>query len=165
MGHVATRDGAILARIKEWRKYAGAIPGPFEAWLVHRGLETLEVRLQRMCETAALIAPRLGEHRNVISVRYPGLAGDAAHTVAKRQMTTFGSMISFVLKDQLAADRFIESCALVQPSTSFGGVRTCAERRERWGDAVPPGFIRLSVGLEPAETLWSAIEATLEKLN
>jgi cystathionine gamma-lyase len=165
MGHVATRDGAVFARLREWRKFSGAVPGPFEAWLVYRGLETLEVRFARMCETAALIASRLAEHRNVVAVRFPGLKGDPAHPVAARQMLTFGSMLSFTLKDANAADRFIETCSLVQPSTSFGGVRTCAERRIRWGDSVPEGFIRMSIGLEPAEVLWRAIEGALEKIS
>jgi cystathionine gamma-lyase len=164
MGHVATRDAAILARLKEWRKYAGAIPGPFETWLVHRGLETLEVRFARMCETAGAVAALLAEHPKVQSVRYPGLARDPAHAVATKQMMTHGSMISLTLRDAASADRFIESCALVQPSTSFGGVRTCAERRARWGDSVPDGFVRLSVGLEPSNVLCRAIESALDKL-
>jgi cystathionine gamma-lyase len=163
IGHVSTRRSELMQRVKDWRKYSGTIPGPFEAWLVFRGLETLEVRFSRMCATAALVAERLAGHRNVVAVRYPGLRNDPAHAIAVKQMTTFGSMISFTLKDGATADRFIETCSLVQPSTSFGGVRTCAERRFRWGDAVPEGFIRLSIGLEPAETLWRAIEAALEK--
>lgn len=164
MGHVATRDGALLARIAAWRKFGGAIPGPFEAWLVHRGLETLDVRVQRMCGTARAVAELLAGHPKVKGVRYPGLASDPAYAIASRQMLTFGSLISFVLADGTAADQFIEMCGLVQPSTSFGGVRTCAERRIRWGDSVPEGFIRLSIGLEPTETLCRAIESTLEKL-
>jgi cystathionine gamma-lyase len=165
MGHVATRDGTILGRVKDWRKFSGAIPGPFEAWLVHRGLETLEVRIARMCTTAGVLAARLAEHPAVRAVRYPGLRGDPAHGIAARQMLTFGSMISFTLGDGAAAERFIETCALVQPSTSFGGVRTCAERRIRWGDSVPEGFVRLSVGLEPAETLWNAFDRALGSLK
>lgn len=165
MGHVATRDGALMARFKDWRKFSGAIPGPFEAWLVFRGLETLEVRFSRMCATASLLAERLSLHKAVVAVRYPGLQGDPAHAVAARQMATFGSMISFTLRDGAAADRFIEACPLIQPSTSFGGVRTSAERRIRWGDQVAEGFIRLSVGVEPAETLWRAVAEALEEVN
>ena len=165
IGHVATRNGALMTRMKEWRKYSGTIASPFDAWLVFRGLETLEVRLQRMCATAAVVAPRLAEHGKVLDVRFPGLPHDPSHAVAKRQMMTFGSMISFVLKDQASADQFIESGPLIQPSTSFGGVRTCAERRKRWGDDVPEGFIRMSIGLEPAEQLWGAIETALEGLR
>jgi cystathionine gamma-lyase len=165
MGHVATRDGALMTRIKDWRKFSGAIPGPFEAWLVHRGLETLEVRLARMCATAEMIAERLGQHRTVRAVRYPGLKGDPAHAIASRQMTRYGFMISLTLADAGAAERFIGACSYIQASTSFGGVRTCAERRARWGDAVPEGFVRLSVGLEPAETLWQSIDEALQNVN
>jgi len=164
MGHIATRDGALAARIRDWRKFSGTIPGPFEAWLVHRGLETLEVRFARMCSSAAVIAERLAATKKVVAVRFPGLAGDPSHAIAKRQMTTFGSLISFTLRDQVAAERFIETCRLIQPSTSFGGVRTCAERRARWGDAVPDGFIRMSIGLEPVEVLWRAMTEALDGL-
>jgi cystathionine gamma-lyase len=163
MGYVATRHGKVMARIKDWRKYAGAIPGPFDAWLVYRGLETLEVRLARMCATAGVIAERLVGHECVLSVRYPGLKSDPAHAIAARQMLNFGSMIALTLRDGAAAERFIAECPYIQASTSFGGVRTSAERRARWGDSVPDGFIRLSIGLEPAETLWGAIDAALRK--
>jgi cystathionine gamma-lyase len=164
IGHVATRDGALMARLKDWRKVSGSIPGPFEAWLVFRGLETLEVRFSRMCATAGVLAERLAAHGHVVSVRYPGLMSDPAHAVAQRQMSLFGSMISLTLKDGAAAEQFINGCPLIQPSTSFGGVRTSAERRIRWGDSVPEGFVRLSVGIEPVETLWQAMRETLEKI-
>jgi cystathionine gamma-lyase len=73
--------------------------------------------------------------------------------------------MTLTLKDAVAAEHFITACELVQPSTSFGGVRTCAERRERWGDLVDPGFIRLSIGIEPLEPLWSAMDRTLNSLK
>jgi cystathionine gamma-lyase len=76
-------------------------------------------------------------------------------------MTSFGHMIALTLDDGPTAERFITQCPLIQPSTSFGGVRTCAERRARWGDQVPEGFVRLSIGLEPAEALWEALAAAL----
>jgi cystathionine gamma-lyase len=161
MGHVATHDAALLSRLRVWRKFSGSVPGPFEAWLVHRGLETLEVRFSRMCATAALLAERLSTHPRVSAVRYPGLPGDPSHAVARRQMQTFGSLIALTLKSAEEAERVINTCPWIQPSTSFGGVRTCAERRKRWGDAVGEGFVRLSVGLEPADALWAAIEQAL----
>jgi cystathionine gamma-lyase len=163
LGHVATNHGEMMARIKDWRKFSGTIPGPFEAWLVYRGLETLEVRFQRMCATAGVVAERLLDHECVLSVRYPGLKDDPAHAIARRQMTTFGSMISLTLRDAAAAERFIDECPLIQASTSFGGVRTSAERRARWGDSVPDGFVRMSIGLEPVEPLWAAIDLALRK--
>lgn len=161
-GHVASRNSEIMAAVADWRKLAGAIPGPFEAWLVHRGLETLEVRFDRMCSTAELIAPRLAQHPAVKAVRYPGLAGDPSHNLASAQMQRFGFMIGLTLADEAAAEKFIGSCALLQPATSFGGVHSSAERRARWGDAVAPGFVRLSVGCEPTEALWRALEEALD---
>jgi cystathionine gamma-lyase len=164
MGHLATRDAAAMERARAWRKFAGAIPGPMEAWLLHRGLETLELRFDRMCATAEALAPRLAAHPKVRSVRYPGLPGDPAHNLASRQMLRFGFLMQITLADAETAERFIDGCPLLQPATSFGGVHSSAERRERWGDAVPEGAIRLSVGCEPADELWDALKATLDGL-
>lgn len=160
-GHVASRDGAAIAAVKEWRKLSGAIPGPFEAWLVHRGLETLEVRFDRMCSSAETIAHRLQDHPKVKALRFPGLEDDPSHNLARAQMERFGFLIGLTLDSAAAAEAFIDGCDLIQPATSFGGVHTSAERRARWGDAVAPGFVRLSVGCEPVEELWAAIERAL----
>jgi cystathionine gamma-lyase len=164
-GHVASRNAEMMAAVGDWRSYAGSIPGPFEAWLVHRGLETLEVRFDRMCRSAELIAGRLAAHPAVGAVRYPGLPNDPSHNLARVQMDRFGFLIGLTLKSEAAAERFIDGCALIQPATSFGGVHTSAERRARWGDAVAPGYVRLSVGCEPAEELWKAIDEALDQLG
>jgi cystathionine gamma-lyase len=163
-GHVATRDEKIIAALTEWRTLAGGIPGPFEAWLVHRGLETLDVRFDRMCGSAEIIARRLAAHSAVQSVRFPGLENDPSHNLARAQMQRFGFLIGLTLGSQPEAEAFIDGCDLIQPATSFGGVHTSAERRARWGDAVAPGFVRLSIGCEPVEELWKAIEAALAKI-
>jgi cystathionine gamma-lyase len=163
-GHVSTRSAEAASAIRAWRKLAGGIPGPFEAWLVHRGLETLELRFDRMCGTAERLAERIAGHAAVASVRYPGLPGDPSHNLARTQMSRFGFLVGLTLESAAAAERFIAGCPLIQPATSFGGVHTSAERRARWGDAVAPGFVRLSVGCEPAEDLWKAIEASLDAL-
>ncbi|NMG41486.1 cystathionine gamma-lyase [Chelativorans sp. ZYF759] len=163
-GHVASRDEPLLQAMRDWRKLSGSIPGPFEAWLVHRGLETLELRFERMCTSAETIAPRLAEHVAVGSVVYPGLAGHPDHDLARRQMRRFGFLIGLTLASAEAADRFIETCTLILPATSFGGVHSSAERRARWGDAVEPGFVRLSIGCEPCEELWAAISAALDEV-
>lgn len=160
-GHIATRDTALMHRLREWRKLSGSIPGPFETWLVYRGLETLEVRYERMCANASALAERLAGHSKLTAIRFPGLRNDPAHAVACRQMSRYGFLISLTFADATAAERFINGCPLIQPSTSFGGVRTSAERRARWGDATPEGFVRLAVGIEPLEPLWAAIEAAL----
>ena len=163
-GHVAGRDAKLMQAVGEWRRVAGAIPGPFEAWLVHRGLETLELRFERMCDTAERIAPRLAAHPAVRSVRYPGLPDDPAHGLAATQMDRFGFLIGLTFAGEDTAERFIDGCALLQPATSFGGVHSSAERRRRWGDAVEAGFVRLSVGCEPSDELWAALEAALDPL-
>lgn len=164
-GHVATRSPEIRAAVAEWRKLSGAIPGPFEAWLMHRGLETLEIRFDRMCSSAQVIAARLQRHRAVRAVRFPGLEGDPSHDLARVQMQRFGFLVGLTLESEAAAESFIGNCRLMQPATSFGGLHSSAERRARWGDAVAPGFVRLSVGCEPVEELWAAIEEALDALS
>lgn len=162
MGHVASRDGEIIAAVREWRKLSGSIPGPFECWLAHRGLETLELRFDRMCSSAATLAPRLAEHPAIRTIRFPGLDSDPSYALAKRQMTRPGFLIGLTLPSAEAAEAFINACPLLQPATSFGGVHSSAERRIRWGDAVDPGFVRLSVGCEPVDELWTALKASLD---
>jgi cystathionine gamma-lyase len=165
MGHVATRDPVLVEAVRDWRKLAGAIPGPFEAWLALRGLETFELRFDRMCRTAGALAPSVAAHRAVRAVRYPGLPADPAHNLAARQMARMGFLIGLTLESEDAAERFIGACPMLQPATSFGGVHSSAERRARWGDAVAPGFVRLSVGCEPPEALTTAILAALDQAS
>jgi cystathionine gamma-lyase len=162
-GHVASRDEKLLAAISDWRKFGGAIPGPFEAWLVHRGLETLELRFSRQCDNALAIAKRLAVHKATVGVRYPGLGNDPSHGLARKQMRRFGGLVGVTFADEAAAEAFI-ACPLIRPSTSFGSVHTSAERRARWGDAVPAGYVRLSVGCEPLEALWEAMDESLSRL-
>jgi cystathionine gamma-lyase len=161
-GHVSSRNADAIGAVRDWRRVAGAIPGPFEAWLVHRGLETLELRFARMCANALLLAERLRAHPKVRALRYPWLASDPSHALAREQMTAGGGLIALTLADRGAAERFIEHCDLMRASTSFGGVHTSAERRARWGDAVDDGFVRVSVGCEPGEVLWRSVERALE---
>ena len=164
-GHVASRTPAVIEAVREWRDLSGSIPGPFEAWLVHRGLETLDVRFDRMCTSAERIAPRLKSHPGIGDVRFPGLEDHPSHHLARTQMERFGFLIGLTLSSKAEADRFIDACPLIQPATSFGGVHTSAERRARWGDAVDPGFVRLAIGCEPTEHLWEAIATSLDKLT
>ncbi len=161
-GHVASRNAELLDAVRDWRRIAGAIPGPFEAWLVHRGVETLELRFARMSANALALARRLRDHPAVRSVVYPGLPEHPAHALACEQMAGFGSIIGVTLADKAAAERFIAACRFVRAATSFGGLHTSAERRARWGDQVAEGFIRLSVGCEPLEALWNDVGAALD---
>jgi len=160
-GHVATRDAALAERVRTWRKLAGMIPSPFEAFLVHRGLETLELRFSRMCASAQVIAERLQDHPKVRALAYPGLPNHPAHNRARGQMRMWGSLIAVTFADKDAAERFIGASPMIRPATSFGSLHTSAERRKRWGDEVADGFVRLSIGCEPTEPLWQAIEEGL----
>ena len=160
-GHVAGRDAALMTRVTDWRRMSGAIPSPFDAWLVHRGLETLEVRLTRMCANAGEIARRLQGHKALTALRYLGLPDDRDHDLARRQMAGFGFLIGMTFADEAQAERFLSRCPMIQQATSFGGVHTSGERRARWGDSVPLGFVRLSVGIEPIGPLWAAIAYAL----
>jgi len=162
-GHVASQDAVLFGAMRDWRTLTGSIPSAFDAWLLHRSLETLELRFERMCDSAGEIAARLAGRAGVGAVVYPGLPDHPQHALAARQMQRAGFLIGLMLDDAAAADRFIAACPLVEPTTSFGGVHTTAERRARWGDAVPEGFLRLSVGTEPVEALWAAIDAALRK--
>jgi cystathionine gamma-lyase len=163
-GHVSSRNAGPMAAVRDWRKVCGAIPGPFESWLVHRGLETLEVRFDRMCSNAEALAPRLAEHPKVQEVKFPGLSSHPAHAVAKSQMLRFAMILGVTLNDKDAAEKFINGCKFIRPTTSFGGLHTSAERRARWGDKVPPGFVRLSVGCEPLEELWKEMRRSLDNV-
>jgi cystathionine gamma-lyase len=160
-GHVACRNTQVAQRLREWRRVSGAIPGPFEAFLVHRGLETLELRLARMCASAAVVAERLAAHPAAVSVRYPGLAGDPSQPMVGAQMANGGFLIGVTLADAAAAEAFLARCPLIAQTTSFGATHTSGERRARWGDDVPDGFVRLSIGIEPVEVLWEAINEAL----
>jgi cystathionine gamma-lyase len=163
LGHVATGDATLAKGIREWRTRHGAIPGPMEVWLAHRSLATLPLRLTRQCESAQRVAERLASRRDVVGVRYPGLASHEGHAVAKRQMAAFGSVVSFDLSSRARAESFLGALELVREATSFGGVHSTAERRARWGgDAIGEGFIRFSVGCEAVEDILEDIERGLE---
>ncbi|MGQ4484789.1 cystathionine gamma-lyase [Streptomyces sp. 372A] len=162
LGHVSCRDPELTAGVRRWRKIAGAIPGPMEAWLAHRSLATLELRIERQCANALALAEVLSQHQAVSGLRYPGLPTDPSYANAVRQMRRFGSVVSFVLDDRGTAERFLAALRLVEDATSFGGVRSTAERRGRWGgDAVPEGFIRFSVGAENPADLVADVEQAL----
>ena len=163
LGYVASRDEGLVATIRDWRTRTGAIAGPFEAWLAHRSLATLELRLERGCDNALALAELLAGRDDVAAVRYPGLPSDPAHPLALRQMTRFGTVLAFELGSRARAEAFLARAELVADATSFGGLRTTAERRGRWGgDAVPEGFVRLSAGCENPEDLLRDVRRALD---
>ncbi|MBU7597762.1 cystathionine gamma-lyase [Streptomyces sp. P38-E01] len=154
LGYVACRGGELAAPVRRWRKLVGAVPGPMEAWLAHRSLATLHLRVARQQENALALARELHDWPEVSVVRYPGLPEDPSHEVAARQMRRYGCVVSFTLPDLGFAERLLGAARIVESATSFGGVRTTAERRGRWGgDDVPDGFVRLSAGVEDAADL------------
>ncbi len=169
LGHAAARDAGHAEMLRTWRTRLGVIPGPMEAWLAHRSLGTLHVRLMQQCRSAQIIAEYLAERAergsSIRNVRYPGLPGDRSHPLAVKQMSQFGAVISFEVPDAAAAARFFAASRLVYEATSFGGLHTSAERRARWGgDAVSAGFIRLSVGLEDVNDLVRDLAQALDAI-
>ncbi|MGA1983978.1 MAG: cystathionine gamma-lyase [Acidobacteriaceae bacterium] len=166
LGHVATRDRELLQKIEEWRTLVGGVLGPMEAWLALRSIGTLPLRLERSCANAQRIAEFLTTRPEVSSVLYPGLPAHPGHVIAARQMQHFGAVLSFVLAEKAAAEKFFAKAKLVTEATSFGGTCTCAERRARWGgDTVPDGFIRLSAGIEDVEDLIDDIAQALDSVK
>ena len=154
LGHVATKDPDRLTALRTWRTQQGAIPGPMETWLAHRSLATLPLRAQQQCTTAQRLAETLAHSRAVAAVYFPGLSTHPGHAIAKRQMSSFGCVVSFDLETRARAEAFLGALKIVREATSFGGVHSSAERRARWGgDAISDGFIRFSVGCEPADDL------------
>jgi cystathionine gamma-lyase len=162
LGYVTTRDPERAQALRDWRRQAGALPGPFETWLAHRSLPTLALRVERGCDNALAIARLLAARNDVEGVRYPGLPSDPGHEIARRQMRGYGVVVSFDLGTAERAESFLASAKLVTDATSFGSVHTCAERRARWGgDAVSEGFIRLSAGCEETADLLADVERAL----
>jgi cystathionine gamma-lyase len=163
LGHVATRDPELASRVRGWRQRTGSIPGPFETWLAHRSLGTLDLRLARHAENALAVAGLLAGRAEVKDLRYPGLPGDPAHAVASRQMRRFGGVLSCTLPDAAFVDRLVAASRLVTAATSFGGLHTTLDRRAQWGgDAVPGGFVRISVGCEDAADLVADLSTALD---
>jgi cystathionine gamma-synthase len=147
LGAVVCRDRADTDRLRELRGRTGIVAAPDVAWLLLRSLKTLRVRVERQTATASALAERLAAHPAVERVRYPG----------------FGGLLSFDVAGGAEAARAVEtSTRLIANATSLGGVHSALETRGRWeGDRVPPGLIRLSVGLEPADELWADLAQAL----
>ncbi|HET7523535.1 MAG TPA: PLP-dependent transferase, partial [Acidimicrobiales bacterium] len=152
----------------------GAIAGPWEAWLGLRGMRTLAVRLERSQRSAGELAVRLACHPGVAKVLYPGLPDHPGHELARRQMAGFGSMIAFEVaaggsRESAidAAERVVGAVRLLTPATSLGGVESLLERRGRWEREghLPPGLIRLSVGIEDVEDIWSDLDQALRTVS
>jgi cystathionine gamma-synthase len=175
-GHSDVVLGALVTRADDMhtfegldaiRRSFGAAPGPMEAYLALRGLRTLPLRLAQAQASAQVLAERLVAHDGVQRVRFPGLVSDPSHDVARRTMSGFGSLISIDLADATTADAFVDGCSLWVFATSLGGVESTLERRRRWKSelpSIPEGLVRLSVGIEHVEDLWSDLAQSLDHL-
>lgn len=162
LGHISVRDKELAGRLTQSRTLSGAIPGPFEAWLAHRSLGTLDMRLARQAENAEELVSALRGHPAVTGLRWPGAAGDPAHELARRQMRRWPGVFRFELEDAGAVERFLMRSQLVASATSFGGLHSTADRRAQWGDPVPEGFVRFSAGCEDSRDLVADVLAALE---
>lgn len=163
LGYVACADTELGARVRSWRTVTGAIPGPMEAWLAHRSLSTLHLRVDRQATNALALAQALLDRPDVTGVRHPALVGDPAHALAHRTMRRHGCVVAFTLADAETAGRFLSALELVAEATSFGGTHSTAERRARWaGNDVAPGFIRFSAGCEDTADLIADVTRALD---
>jgi cystathionine beta-lyase/cystathionine gamma-synthase len=168
-GFAATNDPTIAERLYFLQKSLGAVPGPFDSWLVLRGIKTLAVRMRKHCENAMAIALWLERRLNVEHVFYPGLPTHPNHTIAARQMRDFGGMVSFLASSPEEAERLVTRTKLFQLAESLGGVESLIEVPARMTHAstatapfaAPPNLIRLSVGIESVEDLILDLEHAL----
>jgi len=168
LGAVVTNDDSLFDSLHRARTLIGAIPGPFEAWLALRGIRTLALRLRQSQASAITLATRLQAHPGVTRVRYPGLPGDPGYALASRQMTGYGTIVSFETTGNADdAESVCRRTALILHATSLGGVETTMERRRRWPQEsvdIPETLIRLSVGIEDVDDLWADLSSALNSI-
>jgi cystathionine gamma-synthase len=173
-GHGDVLAGAVLSarrdpfweRIRSWRRNAGAVPGPFEAWLLQRGMRTLFLRVRRASETALAIANHFHGHPALTAVLYPGLPSHPGHQIAARQMTGgFGGMLSIRMAGGAGhAAAVVQAVRVFKRATSLGGVESLIEHRgitEGPSSPVPGDLLRLSIGIEAAADLIADLDAAL----
>jgi cystathionine beta-lyase/cystathionine gamma-synthase len=168
-GFAATNDPTVAERLYFLQKSLGAVPGPFDCWLVLRGLKTLAVRMRQHCENARAVASFLEAHAQVEQVLYPGLPSHPGHELARRQMRDFGGMISFLAESEDEAVALVARTNIWKLAESLGGVESLIEHPARMTHAstadapfaVPPNLVRLSVGLESADDLIADLEMAL----
>ncbi|MEP6480025.1 MAG: PLP-dependent transferase [Rhodoglobus sp.] len=149
MGAAITRDHDVLAKLTSYRTLQGATPGPMEVFLALRGLRTLALRVERAQSNATELVRRLAGNAALVDIRYPG----------------FGAIVSLVLADAAAADRFVAGVRLCRTATSLGGVETTLERRRRWdaeAATIPEGLVRVSVGIEHVDDIHEDLVAALD---
>ncbi len=160
-GFAATNDPTIAERLRFLQKSLGAVPGPFDAWLVLRGLKTLAVRMDRHCENARAVVEFLSAQPRVTQVLWPGLPDHPGHEIAARQMRDFGGMVSFLVESEEEAVELVARTTVWTLAESLGGVESLIEHPARMTHAstatgpfaAPSNLIRLSVGIESSADL------------
>lgn len=172
-GAVVTSDEALAERVAFLQNAIGAVPSPFDCYMVLRGLKTLGVRVRQQCASAAVIAHKLEQHPRVERVLYPGLESHPQHALARAQMRAPGAMISLVVRGGLdGSASFLRRLSIFACAESLGGVESLAEHpaimthasvpeASRRALGIDDGLVRLSVGLEAEADLWSDIEQAL----
>jgi cystathionine gamma-synthase len=162
---VLREEGELAARLRVIQTIGGAVPAPFDCWLIHRGLRTLAYRMRGHCDNAERVAAFLQRHPAVEVVHYPGLADDPGHEVAKRQMQRYGGMVSVQVRGGApAALGVVSRVRLFTRATSLGGPESLIEHRassEGPGSRTPPGLLRLSIGLEHPDDLVEDLDQAL----
>lgn len=173
-GFVATDDDGIAERVGFVQNAAGAVPGPLDCYLVHRGCRTLHLRMERHCENASAVAAMLLDHPAVAAVLWPGLPDHPGHSVAARQMRGFGGMVSVRLRGGVeAATRFCEATEVFTLAESLGAVESLIEHPGSMTHAsvtgtpneVPSDLVRLSVGIESIGDLLDDLVQALDQTN
>ena len=162
---VLREDGELAAKLRVVQTVGGAVPSPFDCWLVHRGIRTLAYRMRGHCDNAERVAAFLRDHRSVEVVHYPGLRDDPGHEVATRQMRRYGGMVSLEVRGGAAAALGVVSrVRLFTRATSLGGPESLIEHRasvEGPGSTTAPGLLRLSIGLEHPDDLIEDLDRAL----
>jgi len=171
-GALVLNDSAVHEQLKWAQNTLGAVPSPFDCWLVLRGVKTLALRMEQHCDNAERIATFLHDHRRVERVMYPGLPDDPGHRVAKKQMSRFGGMVSFALKSGVPALDVLRRLRTMTLGESLGAVETLIEHpasmthvslppEERAARGITDGLVRLSVGIEDGEDLIEDLDQAL----
>jgi len=171
-GAIMTNNDELEQRLRFHQNAVGAVPSPFDCWLLLRGIKTLALRVDRHCSNAMEVAAALEKNKAVVRVHYPGLASHPGHAIAARQMRMFGGMVSFEVADEAAAMRTLERLKLFALAESLGAVESLAEHPARMTHASMPtsereragvgnGLIRLSVGVEDVADLIADLESAL----
>jgi O-succinylhomoserine sulfhydrylase len=173
LGGIILSSDEIIKRVKAFARHTGPALSPFNAWVLSKSLETLDVRMERHCKNALEIAKRLEEHPKVSFVKYPFLPSHREHDIAKKQMRAGGGLVTFELKDGLAAGKqFLDALQMFSLTANLGDVRSIATHpastthsklsvEERSSVGIGEGMVRLSIGLEYLEDIWVDIDRAM----